>query len=64
MSSDTPTPTTRPINPGFDGMDAKARGEPVDVCPYPPGPARTAWVTGWYISEVRKAEDDVKSTKR
>jgi len=39
------------LNPGFDGMDARRAGLPVDACPYDPGPLRTAWVTGWYIAE-------------
>ena len=42
------TQTTR--NPGFDGMDARRRGEPVEACPYEPGPQRTAWVVGWWIT--------------
>ena len=46
--SDQPTQPTR--NPGFDGMDARRRGEPVEACPYEPGPQRTAWVVGWYIA--------------
>lgn len=39
-------------NPGFDGMDAKRAGLPVDACPYGPSPQRTAWVVGWYIAEI------------
>ena len=43
MSADA-TKTTR--NPGFDGMDARRRGEPVEACPYEPGSQRTAWEIG------------------
>lgn len=50
-------PQTAPKNPGFEGMDAKARGEPAEACPYEPGPQRTAWVTGWYIATRRDAEN-------
>jgi ribosome modulation factor len=40
-------------------MEAKWNGLPADACPYEPGPQRTAWVVGWYISE--RKTPDVKS---
>jgi ribosome modulation factor len=46
---------TTPKNPGWEGMAARERGDPVDTCPYDPGPQRTAWVTGWYIASPREA---------
>lgn len=42
------------VNPGFQGMDAKRDGLPVDACPYEPGPDRTAWVVGWFIAERKQ----------
>lgn len=45
------------INPGFDGMDAKRNGLPVEACPYEPGPQRMAWVVGWYIVKNEDARE-------
>jgi ribosome modulation factor len=52
--SETTMATT---NPGFDGMDARRRGEPVEACPYQPGPQRTAWVVGWYLAAPEEPAD-------
>lgn len=49
-------PQTPSRSPGFEGMDAKWNGLPVDACPYKPGPQRIAWVTGWYIAECTKED--------
>lgn len=58
--SNPQTTTKRVINPGFDGMDARRAGLPVDACPYEPSPQRTAWVVGWYIAAPEKdAESDM-----
>jgi len=38
-------------SPGFEGMDARRNGLPCEACPYEPGPARTAWVVGWYVAD-------------
>jgi ribosome modulation factor len=50
-------PTTE-RNPGFEGMDARRKGLPLDACPYPhaPSPQRTAWVVGWYIAAPENQE--------
>lgn len=45
---------TAASTPGFDGMDARRRDEPIEACPYEPSPQRTAWVVGWYIAAPEK----------
>lgn len=56
--TDNRTTGARERNPGFDGMDARQSGQPVDACPYSgPGPQRTAWIVGWYLVEREEARN-------
>jgi ribosome modulation factor len=40
-----------------EGMDARAKGKPVKVCPYPKGSDdRETWIEGWHEADALDEE--------